>query len=337
MPTATPGIRLLPNAITVLALCSGLSAVRFALDGNEEAAIGALALAALLDTLDGRLARLLNATSRIGAELDSLADCIAFGAAPAMVLFIWKLDETDAGWPVALMFAVCMALRLARFNTLLDDEAPPFAREFFVGVPAPAGALLVTLPLVIELEAGDGWWSSTEAVVVWTAFVAALLVSRLPTLSGKTIRVHAKAVVPLLVLTSATAAAIITFPLASLGVALGLYVLHLPYAGYRYRWLAHHPSAWDVPPARRRAIRRNARSMRRLGLRPPLRRRVTGAAGRAKSRAGRAVRARRRPDAPTAPTTATGSMTGPVPTGKPQGRRIGLRRRRQPRAGLDGL
>ncbi|MGH3979255.1 MAG: CDP-diacylglycerol--serine O-phosphatidyltransferase, partial [Pseudonocardiaceae bacterium] len=274
MPAANPGVRLLPNAITVLALCSGLSAVHFALDGHNPAALAAITLAALLDALDGRLARLLDATSRIGAELDSLADCISFGVAPAVVLFVWGLDGTRAGWPVALVFAVCVALRLARFNTLLDDvEAPPFAKEFFVGVPAPAGALVALLPLAVFLQLGGGWWSAPVTVAVWTVATALLMVSRLPTLSAKTVRVPARSIAPLLVLVAGLAAAVITFPFVSLAVALLLYLAHLPYATYRYRWLERHPSAWEVPPGQRRAIRRTARSIRRLGLRPPLRRR----------------------------------------------------------------
>lgn len=307
-----PGVRVLPNAITVLALCSGLSAVYFALEGNTAGSVGAIALAALLDSLDGRLARLLDATSRIGAELDSLADCISFGVAPAVVLYIWGLADTRFGWPVALVFAVCVALRLARFNTLLDDaEAPPFAKEFFVGVPSPAGALLALLPLTITLQFGPGWWSSPVTVALWTLGIAVTMVSRIPTLSAKTVRVPAKAVAPLLVLIAGLAATVLTFPFASLAVAMLLYVVHLPYASYRYRWLAEHPSAWEVPARQRRAIRRTARTVRRLGLRPPLRRRVAGAA----ARAGAAVRRRR-----------GGEVNGQFPAPPRRSRRLGLRR-----------
>jgi CDP-diacylglycerol--serine O-phosphatidyltransferase len=296
----------------VLALCSGLSAVKFALDGNYAAAIAAISLAALLDALDGRLARLLDATSRIGAELDSLADGISFGVAPAVVLFIWALNDIRAGWSVALMFTVCTILRLARFNTLLEDtEALPFTKEFFVGVPSPSGALLALLPITVFLQLGVGWWSSPVTVAAWTIMVAVAMVSRLPTLSVKSVRVPARAVAPLLVLIAGLAAAVITFPFASLGVATLLYVAHIPYASYRYRWLARHPSAWEVPPGQRRAIRRTARSMRRLGLRPPLRRRVAGAA----ARAGAAVRRRR-----------NGDRNGEVPRDG-RTRRIGPRRR----------
>jgi CDP-diacylglycerol---serine O-phosphatidyltransferase len=312
VPHAGAGVRLLPNAITVLALCSGLSALRFALHGNYAGALAAIGVAALLDALDGRLARLLDATSRIGAELDSLADAVSFGVAPAVVLFLWALSVTPTGWPVALVFTVCVVLRLARFNTLLDDtEAPPFAKEFFIGIPSPSGALLALLPLTLFLQFGAGWWSAPTTVAVWTVTVALAMVSRLPTLSMKTMRVPARAVAPLLVLIAGLTAAVLTFPFASLGAAMLLYLIHVPYASYRYRWLARHPSAWEVPPRQRRAIRRTARSMRRLGLRPPLRRRVAGAA----ARAGAAVRRRR-----------GGETNGQVPPDH-RSRWIGLRRR----------
>lgn len=287
------GVRLLPNAITVLALCSGLSAVQFALSGNHAAALAAVGLAALLDALDGRIARLLDATSRIGAELDSLSDCVSFGVAPAVVLFVWGLEGSRTGWPVALVFAVCVALRLARFNTLHEDtERPSFSREFFVGVPSPAGALLALLPLAVSLEVGAGWWSSPPVVAGWMLAVAALMISRLPTLSLNSVTVPPRLVTPLLLAVAGVAAAAITFPFLVLSVALLAYLAHLPYAGYRYRWLAGHPEAWELAPRQRRAFRRSARSVRRLGLRPPLRRRVAGAAGRARARAGQAVRRR---------------------------------------------
>lgn len=284
MSRASPGVRLLPNAITVLALSSGLSAVQFALSGAWIQAIAAIGVAALLDSLDGRIARLLDASSKIGAELDSLSDAISFGVAPALVLYVWQAHDSRLGWIASLVFAGCMVLRLARFNTLQDDtEAPPYAGEFFVGVPAPAGGLLGLLPLAVTVEFGTGWWSSEPVVWVWTVAIAALLISRVPTFSLKTARVPAKAIAPLLVGVTLLAAAIIQYPLLVLATALLAYLFHIPFAVHRYHWLGKHPEAWDVPARERRAIRR-AGTSRRLGLRQPhrpaLRRRVAGSARR---------------------------------------------------------
>jgi CDP-diacylglycerol---serine O-phosphatidyltransferase len=320
-----PGVRLLPNAITVLAMCAGLSAVQFALAHNYIAAIAAIAVAAALDSLDGRLARLLDATSKMGAELDSLSDAISFGVAPALMIYVWKFPGDRTGWVIALVFAVCVILRLARFNTLLeDDERPPYAKEFFVGVPSPAGGLLVLLPLILWIQIGrDGWWSAKVTVVVWTVAVAALLISRIPTLALKSIRVPASAVAPLLVGVGLLAAAVITYPMVALAAALVLYLGHIPYAVRRKHWLAHHPEAWDVPPRERRAIRKahGRRALRTLGLRPPLRR-VAGAAR-------RAVRLPRR-------VTENGEHLGPMtlPDGARVARPAALRRRNWRRTGL---
>jgi CDP-diacylglycerol---serine O-phosphatidyltransferase len=295
VPTA-PGVRLLPNAITVLAMCSGLSGVQFALAGNYVVAVGAIGAAAILDSLDGRIARLLDATSKMGAELDSLADAVSFGVAPALILFIWNHGADNGLWIVSLIFAACMVLRLARFNTLLEDtEKPPFTKEFFVGVPAPPGALLALLPLVIWLAAGQGWWTSPLLVGVWTVVVAALMISRVPTLSLKTIKVSPRLVAPLLVGVVLLAATVLLYPLQALIAATLVYLAHIPYAVYRYHWLARHPEAWSVPSRERRAIRRAGSAARRFGLRPPLRRRVAGAASRM-----RQVRLPRRGNEPSA-------------------------------------
>ncbi len=275
---STPGVRLLPNAITVLAMCAGLSAVQFALSQQLTGAIAAVAVAAVLDGLDGRIARLLDATTKMGAELDSLSDAMSFGVAPALTLYVWHLQGNRLGWIVALVFAVCMVLRLARFNTLLDDdEQPPFTKEFFVGVPAPAAGLLALLPLLLTAQFGQGWWSNQTVLMLWILAIAALAVSRVPTLSLKTVKVPPRLVAPLLVLVALLAAGVIVFPRISLAVALVVYLAHVPYAVYRYSWLAQHPEAWSAPPRERRAIRR---TQRRLGLRPPLRRSVAGAARR---------------------------------------------------------
>lgn len=323
MAPSGPGIRLLPNAITVLAMCAGLSAVHFATKDMWGAAIGSIAAAAVFDGLDGRIARLLDATSKMGAELDSLADAISFGVAPALVIYVWKFDPHREGWVVALVFAVCMVLRLARFNTLLEVEQPPFAKEFFVGVPAPAGGLLLLLPLIVDEQLGrPGWWSGPVVVAVWTVGIALLLVSRIPTLSVKTIKVPPRLVAPLLVLVGLLAAAVITFPLVALIAAMLVYLAHLPYSVRRYRWLAKHPEAWSVPAADRRAIKRaHGVAARRLGLRQPLGGRVAGAA----------MRAVRRPRRAVDPTQVAAETNGQPRPGKRRGwRQIGLRRHDRP-------
>lgn len=279
MAPAYAGIRLLPNAVTVSALCAGLSAVYFALSGSYELCVFAVAAAAVFDALDGGLARLLDASSRIGAELDSLSDLVAFGVSPALVLYVWRLEGNRLGWIVALIFAVCMALRLARFNTLIDAPSRyPFAKEFFVGVPAPAAALLAGLPMFAYLHFGDGWWTTPLLVGTWTLVVAALMVSRVPTLSLKTVRVPPRLFAPLLVLVGLAAAVLVTVPfLTALIGALG-YLALMPYTIYRYQWLKRHPEAWEVPVRERRAVVRAARSARRVSPRSPLRRRVAGRA-----------------------------------------------------------
>jgi CDP-diacylglycerol---serine O-phosphatidyltransferase len=319
------GVRLLPNAVTVVALCSGLSAVYFALSGRFELCVAAGGVAALCDALDGRLARMLDASSRIGAELDSLSDLVSFGVAPALVLYIWALQGTRLGWVVALVFAVCMALRLARFNTLLDaEDQPPYAKEFFVGVPAPAAALVSGLPLYVTLHFGRGWWSSAVPVGVWAVIVAALMVSRLPTLSFKTMRVPSRLVAPLLVMVGLATAVLVTVPFLGLGIVALVYLATVPYTMYRHRWLARHPEAWNVPMRERRAVARAARSARRLGLRPPLRRRVAG-------RAGAMARAVRRFGDDTAAGRSTNGLSGPGPAAQPRSnrQRLGLRRARR--------
>lgn len=326
MSTYTAGIRLLPNAVTVLALCVGLSAVYFALDARFELAVAAVAVAALCDALDGRLARMLDASSRIGAELDSLADLVSFGVAPALVLYVWALEGNRFGWTVALIFAVCMALRLARFNTLIDVEDEfPFAKEFFVGVPAPAAAMTVGIPLYVTLHFGPGWWSTPVPVALWALVVAGLMVSRLPTLSLKTVRVSPRYVAPLLVGVGIAAAALITVQFLGLAIVAAGYLVLIPYTLHRYRWLSRHPEAWNVPVRERRAVARAARSARRLGLRSPLRRRVAGRA----SAVARAVR--RFGDDPTRSVHRgpAGRAPGPAPM-PPRGRlRLGLRRARR--------
>ena len=182
--------RMVPNVLTVLALCAGMTAIRFAMSGNFQAAVYAIMIAGVLDGLDGRIARLLKATSHFGAELDSLSDFISFGVAPATVLYLWTMQQLHgAGWAIVLFFAVCCALRLARFNTQLGVEPPAYASQYFTGVPAPAGAMLVIMPMFAAFEWGDWIVRSPYLVGVWMTGIALLMVSTIPTVSVKQFRI----------------------------------------------------------------------------------------------------------------------------------------------------
>ncbi|MBJ8339650.1 CDP-diacylglycerol--serine O-phosphatidyltransferase [Antrihabitans sp. YC3-6] len=273
-------VRLLPSVITVMALCAGLSAVKFALDHDLRIALAMIGAAAVLDTLDGRIARLLDATSKMGAELDSLSDAVSFGVAPALILYTALLERNaNGGWIIALIFAVSIVLRLARFNTLNDDDTrPSYAREYFVGVPAPAGALIALLPIAMFAEFGDGWWANFYLVAIWTIFSAALIVSRIPTLAMKSVSVPPQLAAVLLVFVAIAAAALVVYPLILLMALVGIYLVHIPFAVRSQRWVAARPETWDRKPAERRAerraIRRSSpgqirRSSARLRLRRP--------------------------------------------------------------------
>ncbi len=259
-------VRLLPSVVTILALCAGLSAVKFTLDNSLDTALAMIGAAAVLDTLDGRLARMLSATTKIGAELDSLSDAISFGVAPALVLYIGFLREESAGWIIALIYTVSLVLRLARFNTLMDDDTrPDWQREYFVGVPAPAAALIALLPVALHEQFHAGWWNDFPVVAVWTVFAALLAVSTIPTLAMKSVSVAPQAAAMLLVLVALAAAALVTYPLILLMVLVGLYLAHIPFAWRSQRWVAARPEVWHHKPAERRAQRRAAR--RRPALR----------------------------------------------------------------------
>ncbi len=179
---------LIPNIFTLVGLCAGLTAIRMGIEHRWDLAVAALVFAAFLDGIDGRVARLLKASSRFGAELDSLADFVNFGVAPAIIMFNWALDDLKSlGWIAVLVFAVCSALRLARFNVSLDaTDTPAWKSNYFVGVPAPAGAIILLLPIYAE-DLGLHWPSLTPLVLLYTLAIALLMVSRVPTFSGKLI------------------------------------------------------------------------------------------------------------------------------------------------------
>ncbi|MCP9271973.1 CDP-alcohol phosphatidyltransferase family protein [Mycolicibacterium arenosum] len=275
----TPPIsmRILPSATTVLAICAGLTSIKFALDEKPWISLALIGAAAVLDGIDGGIARALNAQSRMGAEIDSLADAVNFGVAPALVIYVSMLEGSQVGWIFVLLYTVCVVLRLARFNALLDDDTQPaYTRQFFTGMPAPCGAVGSIGPLVAMMQFGHGWWTSSWFVCVWLAINAALLVSRIPTLALKAISVPPNAAPILLILIAAAAAGLLLFPYILLLLIIAGYLCIIPFTVRSQRWVAARPEAWDTKPKQRRDIRRaarraapNRRSVVRLGLRKP--------------------------------------------------------------------
>jgi CDP-diacylglycerol--serine O-phosphatidyltransferase len=244
--------RMIPNILTMLGLCSGLTAMRFALEARFGAAAVAILVAACIDGLDGRVARLLKATSRFGAEFDSLADFLCFGVAPAFILYLWSLQTAHGfGFMPCLMFAVCMALRLARFNAALDgDPHPAFTYNFFTGVPAPAGAAIVLFPLFIGLEAKAQNLDWLLAIAQFPPLVAAiligtalLLVSTLPVWNFKNFKVPREYVLPTMLGTAMFAAILVADPWAALGGLGIVYVGMLPFSVRSYRRLKRESEA----------------------------------------------------------------------------------------------
>ena len=228
---------ILPNAVTALALCFGLSGIRFAIGEQWDTAVLMVLIAGVLDGIDGRIARLVRAESRFGAELDSLSDAISFGVSPALILFLWSLNEVPRlGWIVALVYALFCALRLARFNAQIDStEQPHKSAGFLTGVPAPAGAMLTMVPLYLWLSTGQPLFRSPWLVAPWMAFCAILMISSLATWSGAALklrqRIRFEAIAVLVVL----AAAVVSAPWPSLtGVAL-IYLATIPFSIRAYR------------------------------------------------------------------------------------------------------
>lgn len=231
--------KMIPNILTMLALCSGLTALRFGLEEKWEAAVLSLVVAAVLDALDGRIARLLRGTSKFGAELDSLSDFIGFGVAPALLLYLWTMkDAGPIGWVLVLLLGICCALRLARFNTNIDGpELPPWAKNFFTGVPAPAGGGLVLLPLIVSFQIDSDFVRDPIVVGIFIVVVAFLMVSRLPTYSFKNFRVSQKFVLPTMLLVGLVAALSVSTPWLTLTTILCLYIASLPFAPRSFKKL----------------------------------------------------------------------------------------------------
>lgn len=230
---------LVPSMFTLMALCAGLTAIRMAIEHRYDLAVAAIVLAAVLDGIDGRVARLLKATSRFGAELDSLADFVNFGVAPAIIIFTWALgDLRTPGWIIVLIFAICAALRLARFNVSLDStDSPVWKSNYFVGVPAPAGALLLMLPLYVEslglLNTAWFW----PIILIYTLTISLLMVSQVPTFSGKLLgqRIQREYVLPLFLLAAFFVALLLSYPYVVLTAGSVLYLAVIPVSFMSYR------------------------------------------------------------------------------------------------------
>ncbi|RWL43207.1 phosphatidylcholine/phosphatidylserine synthase [Mesorhizobium sp. M2E.F.Ca.ET.166.01.1.1] len=242
----------LPNLVTVLAICAGLSGIRFAFENRFEIAVVMVLLAAFLDGIDGRLARMLKATSKFGAQMDSLADIVNFGVAPALVLYAFLLDRAGSpGWIAALLFTIACGMRLARFNVLADDtDQPAWQSEYFVGVPAPAGAVLVMLPLYLYFLR-LGLEPSRPAAFIATGFtvlVAFLLVSRLPVYSGKSVKVPGDRVLPVILAVVLYILLLMTYPWYTLTASVAGYLLFLPFSVRAYSKRAMREGE-KVPPS----------------------------------------------------------------------------------------
>ena len=243
---------LVPNVITLLAICAGLTAIRLSTEGRMELAVGAIVFAAVLDGIDGRVARMIKGQSKFGAELDSLADFVNFGVAPGLILYFWQLHElNNGGWIAAMVFAISGGLRLARFNATMDDpNKPAFATNYFTGVPAPMGAILALLPIYLAFLGLPRPPSMLTAV--FTLLIAFLMVSRLPVFSGKTVRMRVppEMVLPVFVSVIFFIALLIGYPWHILSACTVAYLLSLPLGWKSYRDHARKAAAAQaVPPA----------------------------------------------------------------------------------------
>lgn len=246
---------LIPNLITLLSICAGLTAVRLGIEGKLNLALFAVVIAAVLDGLDGRVARMLKGTSKFGAELDSLCDFVNFGVVPALLLYQFSLREFgNIGWIACLLFAMAMALRLARFNVMLDDpDKPEFSKDFFTGIPAPAGALCCLLPIYLHLSGLPRFPGLMTIELLYMVLIGAMLVSRIPTFSGKRIglRVPREYVLPLLLVVILFVVVLVSYPFETLAVITLTYLGLIPYSILRYRELekAHAKHIGSAPQA----------------------------------------------------------------------------------------
>lgn len=243
--------RLLPNILTILALCAGLTAMRFAIQGRWEAAVIAVLIAAVFDGLDGWVARLLKASSTFGAQLDSLSDFVSFGVAPATVLYLWIMQDADRfGWIAVLAFSVCSALRLARYNTkLAEPDLPAWAFNYFTGVPMPAAAGLALVPMMVSFQINDATRFPPIAVALWVLAIAVLMVSRLQTFSLKGVRIPHPYIVPVLLGVALLAASLVSQTWLTLTVIAIAYLLSIPFSVRRFHMLARRTAEMKAKAA----------------------------------------------------------------------------------------
>ncbi|GAA4109980.1 CDP-diacylglycerol--serine O-phosphatidyltransferase [Aminobacter aganoensis] len=226
----------LPNLITVLAICAGLSGIRLAFQDRFESAVVMVLLAAFLDGIDGRLARMLKATSRFGAQMDSLADIVNFGVVPALVLYAYLLDKAGSlGWIATLLFAIAMGLRLARFNVLDEDlDRPAWQAEYFVGVPAPIGAITLMLPMYLGFLGLEGTRTVAYVATGFAILVAFLLVSRLPVYSGKKLSIRREYLLPVMLIAVFYVLLLTVYPWQTLTASVIGYLIFLPLSASAY-------------------------------------------------------------------------------------------------------
>ncbi len=246
-----------PNMITVLAICAGLTGIRLAFENRIELAVGMVLLAAFLDGIDGRVARLLKATSKFGEQMDSLADIVNFGVAPALVLYVYVLDQARSiGWIAALIYAIAAGLRLARFNVMAEREVKAaWQSEYFVGVPAPAGAMLVLLPVYLGLLGIVPDATVAFSSAAYTALIAFLLVSRLPVWSGKSEgnRIRRDLVLPIILAVVLYVATLMSFTWETMALTAIVYLVSLPFGARSWRrkygdWPANHSHGDEFTP-----------------------------------------------------------------------------------------
>jgi CDP-diacylglycerol---serine O-phosphatidyltransferase len=238
--TKIPVRMLVPNFFTLLSLCAGVTGIRMAIEQRYDVALLLIVLAALIDGIDGRVARALKAQSRLGAELDSLADFVNFGIAPALVVYTWGLGGLrDFGWIAVLVFACCMGLRLARFNSMLDVDKPKWQSNYFTGVPAPAGAIVVLLPLYIDALGLVEVRAYPKVIALYTLAMAFLLVSTIPTFSGKLLgeRISREWVPPIFGALALVIGLLVTYPHATMTVVVFAYLAIIPVSWRRWHQL----------------------------------------------------------------------------------------------------